>query len=177
MYFTVTLAHYDVNTALHNASALYNKAFCQLTKTATWDIQSAFRVSTALYYPLFPELLLYIVYLYIRSESNMQKKPKEPQTPGHKSNQTQYGECYSYLYILRYYSDSCRSYHLLKEQGTTLFNEMNIFWPLFIFKFECTNGTCMFEELFIVFITSCHWIKQSFWLAFIGGLNSGINAL
>lgn len=64
VYFTVTLAHYDVNTALHNASALYNKAFCQLTKTATWDIQSAFRVSTALRYIFsfyfilnFPQLL------------------------------------------------------------------------------------------------------------------------
>ena len=119
MYFTVTLAHYDVNTALHNASALYNKAFCQLTKTATWDIQSAFRVSTALYYPLFPELLFYIVCLYIR-KSKMQKTPKEPHTPGHKPNQTKYGVCYSYLYILRYYSNSCRSYHLLKKKETTL---------------------------------------------------------
>ena len=128
MYFTVTLAHYDVNTALHNASALYNKAFCQLTKTATWDIQSAFRVSTAfIYYPLFPELLFYIVCLYI-TEFQMQKKPREPQTPGHISNQTKYGVFCSYLFIF------CDIKTIVveviiswKKRKQLFFNEMNIF--------------------------------------------------
>ena len=79
---------------------------------------------------IIPELLFCIVCLYIR-EYKMQKKTKEPHTPGHKSNQTKYGVFCSYLYILRYYSDSCRSYHLLKKRKQLFVNKMNIFWRYF----------------------------------------------
>ena len=44
--------------------------------------------------------LLHCIFIYQRVP-NAKKNPKEPRTPGHKSNQTKNGVCYSYLYILR----------------------------------------------------------------------------
>lgn len=37
---------YNIHVDLHNASALYSKAFCELSKTTNWNIQQAFKVFT-----------------------------------------------------------------------------------------------------------------------------------
>ena len=113
------------------------------------------------------------LYVYISESPKCRKNPKSPTllaTNPIKQNMGCATVIYIFCDIIAIFAEVIISW---KKRKQLFFNEMNIFWPLFIFKFECTNGTCMFEQLFIVFITSCHWIKQSFWLAFIGGLNSG----
>ena len=47
MYFYVfidSLKLYESNTEIHNASAIYSKAFCVLSKKPSWGIQDAFQV-------------------------------------------------------------------------------------------------------------------------------------
>ena len=42
--FIDSLKLYESNTEIHNASAIYSKAFCVLSKKPTWGIQDAFQV-------------------------------------------------------------------------------------------------------------------------------------
>ena len=130
-----------------------------------------------------PYIILYsmsyssTLYVYISESPKCRKNPKSPTllaTNPTKQNMGCATGIYIFCDIIAIVAEVIISW---KKRKPLFFNQMNIFWPMFIFKFECKNGTCMFEQLFIVFITSCHWIKQSFWLAFIGGLNGGINAL
>ena len=42
--FIDSLKLYESNTEIHNASAIYSKAFCVLSKKPSWGIQDAFQV-------------------------------------------------------------------------------------------------------------------------------------
>ena len=42
--FIDSLKLYESNTEIHNASAIYSKAFCVLSKKPAWGIQDAFQV-------------------------------------------------------------------------------------------------------------------------------------
>ena len=126
-------------------------ALC-IIKLSVSSLKRLHGISNQLSEWVLPFIILYsqsyssTLYFYISESLKCRKKPKEPQTPGHKSNQTKYGVCYSYLYILWYYSDSCRSNYLLEKEETTLFQWDEYLSQMFIFNLNVQTKPVCFSN-------------------------------